>query len=770
MSDDTQSEYYPQDEPEAVDDPTEEKKEQIVYDEDSLNLVDDFVKSEEGKDYLRRIANKVDSDYQADWDSSEAYRERQADDWKLFAGDLPPKLAPFEDMSNPHLPLMLENISRLCFRATGELFGDWTTVFGVVPVGPDDDQIAEILSKHGNWQISQEIPDFQRQIGHRGVLAFFAFGDVICHSFYDDETKMNRHEILTCDNFVTPFQHISTMPDLSDCPHYTKVVRLYRHELEAKRGVWADVDKVLEKTRPTWDDDPSAPLAEATGQTLGKTPDTEPTDPKLGGESAPFTLLWYEGWIKLPNQPKDRWCQVIQDKATKCILRLTIHERANWQDRERYNFQIAERDQHVQEMQAHQEMLGQLQAQQGLHDEANSRIDQTHGEIGDALKAGQMDGENAVALSHQVSAMAPPPLPPPPPSPMPPEWMQAKMTEPDPTTGLPPDPSTIEPEPIRREPVYLFAHEVCIEPMTGNLGISYGRVQADFNRAANVALSQVTDSASLANVTSYVSWGLEFEDGELEISPGKVNKASGAIGSSLKDHLMPLQNGQASPDLFNIIKMSIDQAQASIQSPGVLSGESGKSGETKGGIMSRIEQATKQLSVVTAKYGAFVRQVLMNNAYLNSIFLPEDEIKQIFNTETLKFEGIKLSRQLYERNYRVQLKSDLRFTTNVQRTDEADELVKMWLSIPALTINPVFGYYALKNALSARGKQDFVQYLGLPPQLPEGAKFIGMPPPPPPPGQPGDGPPGAPPPGQGQPPPGGDVHLHLPPAPQGPPS
>jgi hypothetical protein len=351
---------------------------------------------------------------------------------------------------------------------------------------------------------------------------------------------------------------------------------------------------------------------------------------------------------------------------------------------------------------------------------------------------------------------------------MPPEWMQSKLTpEPDPVSGapgLPPGPSTIEPEPIRREPVYLFAHEVCIEPMTGNLGISYGRVQADFNRTANTALSQVTDSATLANITSYVSWGLEFEDGELSISPGKVNKVSGAIGSNIKDHFMPLQTGQASPDLFNLVKLSLDQAQASIQSPGVLSGESGKSGETKGGIMSRIEQATKQLSVVTAKYGDFVRQVLMNNAYLNSIFLADDEITQVFNTETKKFEGIKLDRTLYERNYRVQLKSDLRFTTNVQRVEEADELVQMWMTIPALTINPIFGYYALKGALTARGKQDFVQYLGAPPQFPPGPPpvFIGMPPPPPPAGATGS--PGGPPPPNGAP--KGPPQL----PPQGPPS
>lgn len=763
------------DEPEEQDSPEEEQEEKsIVYDEDALNLVPAFKATEEGKRYLRRICNKVDSDFEADWESSQAYRERQADDWKLFAGDLPPKDFPFTDAANPHLPLMLENLSRLCFRATGELFGDWSNVFGVVPVGPDDDNVAEILSKHGNWQISQQITDFKRQLGHRGVLAFFAHGDVVCHSFYDEGTRSNRHEILTCDSFVTPYQHISTQPDLSDCPHYTKILRMYGHELEAKRGIWEDVDRVLEKSRPSWDDDPDAPLAEATAETLGKTPDDDTdSDKELGGKTSPYKLLWYEGWLRLPNQDRERWCQVVQDKATKCILYLRIHERANWQDRERYEAQIRERDGYIQATQQNQMMMMQYQqaqmAQVHQHQEMQNQA-------GDIIEQGLAPAQDVVDHLHQSQAQIPG-LPPPPPPPMMPSWVQKKLSEGEPQMGpdgqpMPPDPATVEPDPIQREPIYLFTHQVCIEPMTGNLGIGYGRPQADFNRAANVALAQVTDTATLNNATSYISWGLEFEDGELDLSPGKVNKVSGAIGASIKDHLMPLTVGQPSAQLFEIVKLSLDQAQASIQSPGVMSGEEGKSGETKGGIMARIEQATKQLSVLTAKYGDFVRQVLINNAYLNSIFLREEEIQQVFNTESGRYEELRLGRALYERNYRVQLKSDLRFTTNAQRIEEADELVKMWLQIPALTMNPMFGYAVLKGSLVARGRQDLVQLMGTPPQPPGGmmSPFIGMPPPPPPPGQaaPGAHGPGAPPP-NGPPPngprPSGQPQLPAPGAP-----
>src|SRR6478736_4917840 len=117
------------DEPEEQDSPEEETAEKsIIYDEDSLNLVTAFKMTEEGKKYLKKISSKVHEDYEKDWESSKDYRERTAADWKLFAGDLPPKDFPFKDSANCSLPLMLENVSRLVFRLSGELFGDWSNV------------------------------------------------------------------------------------------------------------------------------------------------------------------------------------------------------------------------------------------------------------------------------------------------------------------------------------------------------------------------------------------------------------------------------------------------------------------------------------------------------------------------------------------------------------------------------------------------------------------------------------------------------------------
>ncbi len=755
---------------------------EVVYDESAVNLVFDFIKTKKGKECLKRISTKVDEDFKSDWDSSEEYREKQKANWKMLSGDLPRKSWPFKDAANPSVPIVLENISRICARATAELFGDWQTILVATPNGADDEDVSSWVTRHMNWQFNEQIPDFKRQIGHRGILTFFFQGDVAGHSYYDPELRMNRHEILTCDNFVTPFVHVTTMPDFSDCPHYTKVLRFYRHQLESRKatqsksgewvGEWFDVDKVLKKSPPSWDDEPDAPLAEAIGETLGTTPESTHSDKKLGGETAPFTLLWYEGWIRLPNQDKDRWCQVIQDKASRCILSLALHERDNWQDRERFEGQMAEKD-------AFSQMMSQFKMAQQEHAALEAQTQGQVEQLATALEQGQASGQMIVARANELQAAVPPPPQPPPP----PNWMLDKLVpEVDEKTGEelpPPDPMSLEPDPIRKEPIRLFTHGVCLEPLQGNLGLGFGIVQCDLARSANTALSQFTDQATLSNAKGFITAGLEFED-DFEIGPGVVNKAKGAIGQNLRDHIMPLDPGAANPQLKEIVELMMTTAQSSIQSPNVLSGEAGKSGETAKGLMGRIEQATKQLSVPTGKYADFVVNIGKNNAYLNSVFLPEEEIVRLLNTESQQYEDIKIGRGLYEKGYRFQMRADLRFATQVQKIEEADQLVQMWLQVPTLAMNAAFGYMTIKQALIARGRYDLVQLLGAPP--PPMAQFPvpmqgpppGAPPgphdPPPPNGSAGP-PPGQPGPSQG-PPPGPPPGAPAPnaPSPGGPPS
>lgn len=714
----------------SVDEPDAEPAAGVfTYDEDSLNLAEDFDKHPDGQKAIKKLAQKIVDEFDSDWESCEVWRERNAADWKLFAGDLPTKDFPYKDAANVHVPIMLENLTRVWFRMDGELFGDKSNVFGVSSMGPQDDAQANLLSMHGNWQLRNEIPDFFRQ-QMRGELNFLTIGDVTFHSFYDEETKQNRHECLSSDEFVIPYVFTTTMPNYSDVPHMTKILQRYKHQIEAMRGIWFDVDAVLKPgDDSTFDEDPETPLADSVAETHGI---EKPDDQK-----APRKILWYEGWVQvLPDDPKERYIQAIVDYRCKHVLRLTIHEEAPWQEKAKYKRQLDE--------------LAQFRAGQQAYQAALENHDVAIGQVGQATAAGSVGPEQAMQALSSLEAQKP--QPPPPPS-----WMQ------DPN-----DPQEAPKQPDK-QPIHLFVHGVCIEPAAGSLGLGYGRMQADFNRAANTSMSQFTDSATLANCMTLITAGaFEWQDGTFKIAPGAINKLTGVSPAEMKDGIMPFSFGPANPALIEIVEKISAWAQSSIQGPDVLSGESGKSGETARGISARIEQATKQLSVVTGKYASEVLvNVLRNNAKLNSNFLPEDELFQMEQSmiPTGMVPPFRVGRDMYERNYQVEIRADLRFATQAQRVGEADDALKLVQTVPQLQGNIAIVYGAVKKCFEARGLRDMVALLGPPPPPP--TTPLGLPPPMP------QLPPGMPPPGVGGPPgPGGPSPAGMVPpggSPHGPP-
>lgn len=653
----------------------DEAEEPFVYSEDAANLVDQFAAHPDGREALRKISEEVRRNFDSDWESSDEYRQRIAEDWRIFSGELPAKEWPWKDCSNAHVPIMIENISRNSMRMYAELFGDWQNVFGVSPVGSTEaaQQEAEILSAHGNWQIRNQIPNFKRQM-ERAILANYTIGDFTIHSFYDPDTATNKHELLTPDEFVIPYVHVTTDPNYGDVPRMSKVIMLYRHQLEARRQDWYDVDKLLKNKPPSWDEEPDQPLARAVAEVQGNIPDPD------GDETAPYKILLYEGWMELPNDTNQRYVQVIMDYASKIVLKLAIHEEADWRDQERFNHQMTE--------------LEGFRHAEAMHQQAMMQ----HEGMKQQVAMGAMTGElGPLQAQHSAQALeAEAPMPP-----MPPPW----LTDPGDPTAAPP--------PVKKVPIRLFTHGVCIESLRGSLGFGYGRIQADYNRAANTALSQFTDAATLANC-----WGLlvagSIDIPNFEWKPGAVVKVPGLSAGEMQSGIRELRPQAANTQLLDSVKLFQEFGQSSMQAPDVLSGEPGKSGETYRGISARIEQATKQLSVVTRKFADVLQSVLMNNARLNARFLADEEIINISDQRPRPL-LVKVGRALYQRDYRVEIRADLRFATQPQRISEADELVAMALQNPVLMQTPVFLWHATKKALEARGRYDMVQLMGPPP-------------------------------------------------------
>lgn len=701
---------------------------------DAPNLVPLLMRTEKGKRALGKIADQVFDEVEGGREGREEYCERVAKNWTLFTGHLKQKSFPFANCANLHVPVAIENAVRIWAHVSEEIFGDWSNVFGVSPMGPDDDLEAQILSVHGNWQIRSQIPGFKRQ-QDRGLLQFFYNGDITCHSYWDPTTRLNAHEFLNPDEFVTPYSYVTVRSDYGDLPWYARVVFKYEHEVEALRDTWYDVDKVLDGKAASWDDDPEQKMTRVMGE-LNRIhiPDAD--------ERAPYKFYWYEGFLKLPGQKGQRFCKVIIDSVSKAVMQLAILEIDNWQDKALYEQQMTELQNFQTQQQAHQEEMASRQAQV-------TALEQQHHQAQDMQ---DMAAQQAlVAQLHQLGSV---PLPPPP---TPPSWLLEGQ----------------QPERPKKEPFRLFSHGVCIEPLAGNIGIGYGGMWADYGRAANTSLNHFVDAATLANVKSFIAGpGLEFK-GEFGIKPGGVAHVANMPGTSVRDSLVPLEFAPANAQLVEVVDKIRGYAQQASQSPDVLSGSPGKSGEPYQALAARVELATKPLSAHARRYtSGILDQILKNNAALNAIFMRPEELFNVSNQALQGYAGIQqgengqtnltIKRSLYERSYQIEYRCDLRFSSMAQRVEEAKAIIKMGMEHPFLVPNQQFQYYGLKKLFEAMGRSDLVGTLGPPPP-----PYV--PPPPPAPGMPATPPAGAKPNGAPPPPGGPPPPARIPQAPAGPP-
>lgn len=691
-----------------------------------------------GKQFLGDLAKKVCDETTQGWDESADYRERRKEIQRLYTGFLKKKTFPFDGCANVHSPLLLERILRLAANVYAEIFSEREMIFGVKATGPDDYETAEVLTVHGNWQLRNQLTDFLTQMD-KAVTLFFLDGSVLCYSWYDNQRKRNRHDILTCEDVVLPYTWQTDLVDLGDVPWKTRIVRKYKHELDGNPDGWAQLDVVLSKPPPAWD------FMETKNRDQGAA--HEGIRPPEGTKGSPYLFYEYHGWARMPGGQEHLPICITVSADHKVVTKLYIRDEEDWEDRDRFDRQMAETEQYQQDVatfpQRQQEHQMQVQA------------------MLTAPPQPQMDPMTGAPMPPQES-------PPPPTPPQAPAW--AKPDE----TGA------FAPEPARRVPVEMFSHGRCAYNPGGMLGLSYGDILATFNTFVDEALNRFYDAATLNNVWSIIlGSGLDLTTGlggskSIALRPGTIFKAQGTGSDDLQKSVKELRPAPPSTALMEIVRYADEGADAAVAAPGILSGEPGKSGEAYRGAALRNENAKKQLTSAGSKFLQFLEQILRNNARLNWMFGKDEEIVQVNNhlADYRKFtltkptvdeqgnevgggeplQQLSISRDMYRRNYDVSFTADVRFTSQAQKIAEADEVLAM--------VNQVFPpppiesglpdpmaairYAAVAEVLRARGKQDLIPLLGPAPQMPPVPMGTPIVPPPAPPGAAPVGPDGQP--------------------------
>jgi len=666
----------------------------LVLNLDAPNLIEELEATTEGKTFLKRLVQETHDEFMTAWDKNAAYREKVAESWRVLFCDLPPKMKPFENCANAAIPLALQNIVRLTNKMTTEVFGDFTEPFNFTPMSPESEPVAPIVTQHSNWQLRNRMPGYKRQM-KRALLIFAMGGDVAAHSYYDPITRQNCHETLSCDDYVTPYTHVSVNPDFSDVPWIARrfPYQKYRLKRMGREAGWVNVDKVVSYEAPEYTNEQAeTTLRNTIAEFMGEDP--------FGQKKGEYEIIQYEGWMELPGTDgTELYCQLIFDLCTKIPLKLSVHMRAPYYERTRFETQQQEFQQFQGAIQQHQMMQQQKEMQ-----------------IGSLLQQAQslpQDSPDVGTIVQQAQALDSQPLPPPPP---PPSWLKPGMEG---------------PEPPRKEPIYMFAHGVCLEPMAGNLGVGLGRIDGQLNIAANTVWSIFLDAASLGNGKTFItSSNVDFQ-GPFKIGPGAINKAKNVMPSDLQNAFLPLEFGQANPQLIEAADRFMLFGEQAANTPDIMSGAEGKSGETARGVQARIEQTNAMIKVPTMAFADFAIQVMKNNCKLNAVFSEEEEIFYVNRyNEDLQAGGAQLvraARAMYDNEYEIELMSDLQFRSRAQKVSEADEIVQLPNAMPELQFNYAFKYHAIKQSLEARGFRKIARtLLGPPPPLPQNT--FGLPP------------------------------------------
>lgn len=660
----------------------------FVFDEESRNLVPDFEAHPEAKMFLKKLVQDCYEEFKQSWDKNKNYREKTALSWKLLYCDLPPKQMPFEGCANAAIPLMLQNVVRYTNKIQQEVFGDWSAPFNFIPTNPNAELIAPIVSEHSNWQVRNRITGFDRQMA-RAVLVFAVAGDVVCHSYYDEVTKRNVHEILTCDDFVTPYTHVSVAPDFSDVPWVARRLPMFKTKLKQMRKKWSNVEEVIKHEAPEYGDTQAeTEVRQSIAEHLGEDP--------FGQKKGEYEIIHYEGWLKLLGMEEERYCQLIFDMTTLAPLKLTIHESADYAERYRFKYQQQEAQEYAMAMQQYQAQYQERQMQV------------------DALLASAVAAPVGHPMGHQMGDMARATLQQPPsPPPVKPSW--AEESE---------DPMVMpQPAPLRKTPIYMFSHGVCLEPILGNIGIGIGRIDAQLNLATNTIWSQSLDAATLGNGKTFITAGnIDFK-APFKVGPGQINKAKNVMPSDLQNAFITLDFGGANPQLMAMANSLMVFGEQASSTPDVMSGAAGKSGETARGIQARIDQMNSMFAVPTQRFAKFVIQIMKNNCKLNRVWMGDEEIFYVnkFN-EDMEMGGsemIKAAREFYDNEFEIELTAGLQFKSSAQKMSEADEILQLPNAMPELQMNFAFKYAAMKQSLEARGMRKMARkLLGPPPPLP----------------------------------------------------
>lgn len=311
---------------------------------EAFNLVPDLLKDpKEGAPWLEEEGKKVVQRCKEDEDGREGFMKRIANQTKLFTGLLDKLKFPTEGADAPHMPLLLKAILSHWSRTVDQVLPANGSIVHPVPTSFEDDERADRVELHLNWQMRSRIPDYIP--GHcDSIMAWLQAGSTFRVAYWDPVKKVPCVEHVPIDYMILPYARKDSDPLMRKVPRKTWIKCMTRHELEewAETGYLVGVDKLYEEggysSKSNYDD--QSKVMEIVDKIQGIDKPESAASKKDPDQEREILVQYY--WTLLPGIPKIKPVCCWVDRKTKKVLGLFVHQMEDSVDRARYENQTRE--------------------------------------------------------------------------------------------------------------------------------------------------------------------------------------------------------------------------------------------------------------------------------------------------------------------------------------------------------------------------------------------------------------------------------------------
>lgn len=188
------------------------------------------------------------------------------------------------------------------------------------------------------------------------------------------------------------------------------------------------------------------------------------------------------------------------------------------------------------------------------------------------------------------------------------------------------------PKLVKIMPVHYYTQYNFLPNKAGGIyGWGFGHLLKSMNDATSTVLNQLIDAGTLQNTGGgFVGRGLSLQSGDLKFKPGEY-KVVNALGSSVRDAVVPFKHNPPSEVLFKLLGLLIEAGKSISSVKDVLTGEVRAQTMSPTVFMALVEQGLKVFTAIYKRVHRRLKDEFEKIVRLNRIYLEQQTSYKVGN-------------------------------------------------------------------------------------------------------------------------------------------